>query len=430
MSEKKSIFTWYLSINLLLKITIAITAGSIVGILLIILGVDTKLYIQIFQPLGDVLIRLLKMIVIPVVSLSLIVGAASLAPSKLSSIGIKILVIYFITNAAAVFLGLLSANIFKPGLGMNLVSDIAAVSTSAPPQSITQVFLNIIPTNPIESLVRGDILPIIFFSFIFGVSLAILVEKKVKGAKVLLEALEGAVETIYIIVSGVMQYAPIGVFALISIVFALHGPKVLGPLLFVIVVCYITYIVQLFLVFGGLLAANKLSVSVFFKKTTQALITAFVTRTSSGTLPVSMDSMEKLGVPRAISSFTLPLGATINMNGTSIYLGVCAMFVGYATNTPLTIEQQIVTVVTASLAAIGTAGIPGAGAIMLLLVFETIGLKLTEGSAIATAYAMILGIDTILDMGRTCLNVGGDMVCTAIIAKSEQELDEKAWELE
>ena len=427
MNTKKSFFNWYLSINLLLKITIAIVMGSIVGVLLIVLEVDAESYIDIVSPLGDVLIRLLKMIVIPVVSLSLIVGAASLAPSKLGSVGIKILVIYFVTNAVAVFLGLLFANIFKPGLGMNLVSDITTVITVKPPQSMVQVFLNIIPTNLIESLVKGDILPIIFFSFLFGISIAILKEKKVKGAQVLLEVLEGAVEAIYVIVGGVMQYAPIGVFALISIVFAIHGAKVLGPLLFVIVVCYITYTVQLFLVFGGMLAMNKLNIVVFFKKTTQAFITAFVTRSSSGTLPVSMNSMENLGVPRAISSFTLPLGATINMNGTGIYLGICAMFVGYATNTPLTIEQQITTVITASLAAIGTAGIPGAGAIMLLLVFETIGFKFTEGSAIATAYAMILGIDTILDMGRTSLNVGGDMVCTAIITKSENELDEMKW---
>ena len=427
MNTKKSFFNWYLSINLLLKITIAIVMGSIVGVLLIVLEVDAESYIDIVSPLGDVLIRLLKMIVIPVVSLSLIVGAASLAPSKLGSVGIKILVIYFVTNAVAVFLGLLFANIFKPGLGMNLVSDITTVITVKPPQSMVQVFLNIIPTNLIESLVKGDILPIIFFSFLFGISIAILKEKKVKGAQVLLEVLEGAVEAIYVIVGGVMQYAPIGVFALISIVFAIHGAKVLGPLLFVIVVCYITSTVQLFLVFGGMLAMNKLNIVVFFKKTTQAFITAFVTRSSSGTLPVSMNSMENLGVPRAISSFTLPLGATINMNGTAIYLGICAMFVGYATNTPLTIEQQITTVITASLAAIGTAGIPGAGAIMLLLVFETIGFKFTEGSAIATAYAMILGIDTILDMGRTSLNVGGDMVCTAIITKSENELDEMKW---
>ena len=427
MNTKKSFFNWYLSINLLLKITIAIVMGSIVGVLLIVLEVDAESYIDIVSHLGDVLIRLLKMIVIPVVSLSLIVGAASLAPSKLGSVGIKILVIYFVTNAVAVFLGLLFANIFKPGLGMNLVSDITTVITVKPPQSMVQVFLNIIPTNLIESLVKGDILPIIFFSFLFGISIAILKEKKVKGAQVLLEVLEGAVEAIYVIVGGVMQYAPIGVFALISIVFAIHGAKVLGPLLFVIVVCYITYTVQLFLVFGGMLAMNKLNIVVFFKKTTQAFITAFVTRSSSGTLPVSMNSMENLGVPRAISSFTLPLGATINMNGTAIYLGICAMFVGYATNTPLTIEQQITTVITASLAAIGTAGIPGAGAIMLLLVFETIGFKFTEGSAIATAYAMILGIDTILDMGRTSLNVGGDMVCTAIITKYENELDEMKW---
>jgi len=166
----------------------------------------------------------------------------------------------------------------------------------------------------------------------------------------------------------------------------------------------------------------------FMKGANEALITAFVTRSSSGTLPVTMRvSEEKLGIPRSISSFTLPLGATINMNGTAIYLGVCAMFVGYAIGQPLTFAQQMTVVTTATLAAIGTAGVPGAGAIMLLMVLESVGLKVEAGSAVAAAYAMILGIDALLDMGRTCLNVGGDMVCTAIVAKGEGELDMEKW---
>ena len=158
------------------------------------------------------------------------------------------------------------------------------------------------------------------------------------------------------------------------------------------------------------------------------MITAFVTRSSNGTLPVTLrNTEENMGVPRAISSFTLPLGATINMDGTAIYLGVCASFIGFATGNPLTFAQMSTIVLTATLASIGTAGVPGAGAIMLLMVLESIGLGVTEGSAIAAAYAMILGIDALLDMGRTWLNVSGDMVGTAIVAKSEKELDASKW---
>jgi Na+/H+-dicarboxylate symporter len=161
------------------------------------------------------------------------------------------------------------------------------------------------------------------------------------------------------------------------------------------------------------------------------MITAFVTRSSSGTLPVSMRVCEEnLGIPRSVSSFTLPLGATINMNGTAIYLGVCAMFIGYAIGEPLTMAQQMTVVTTATLAAIGTAGVPGAGAIMLLMVLESIGLRVDAGSAVAAGYAMILGIDALLDMGRTSVNVTGDMVCTAIVAKGENELDMEAWNAE
>jgi Na+/H+-dicarboxylate symporter len=232
----------------------------------------------------------------------------------------------------------------------------------------------------------------------------------------------------YKVVSGIMQYAPIGVFVLISIVFAQQGPKALGPLLVVTLTVYLGLIVHLVGVYGGLLSVYKLGFIRFWKGANEAIITAFVTRSSGGTLPITLRvTEENLGVPRTISSFSLPLGATINMDGTAIYLGVCAMFIGYATGNPLTFNQQLTVVITATLASIGTAGVPGAGAIMLLMVLESIGLKVTEGSAVAAAYAMILGIDALLDMGRTALNVAGDIAGTTIVAKSEKELDMAKW---
>jgi Na+/H+-dicarboxylate symporters len=181
-------------------------------------------------------------------------------------------------------------------------------------------------------------------------------------------------------------------------------------------------------VYGGLLSVFRLGFFKFLKGANEAMITAFVTRSSSGTLPITLRCAEEnLGAPRSIASFTLPLGATINMDGTAIYLGVCAMFIGNAIGQPLSFSQQLTVIITATLASIGTAGVPGAGAIMLLMVLESIGLKVTEGSAVAAAYAMILGIDALLDMGRTCINVTGDMAGTAIIAKTEKELDLAKW---
>ncbi|MDR1934815.1 MAG: dicarboxylate/amino acid:cation symporter [Candidatus Accumulibacter sp.] len=424
---------WYFKTNLLVRILIGLVAGCIVGI---ILGYGspetTKAFIANTSFLGDIFIRLLKMIVVPVILFSLIGGAASIAPSRLGRVGLKIVGFYLVTSALSVALGLIFANLFQPGSGMNIVGSEGAKAVERKPPALADIFLNIIPTNPVESLAKADVLPIIFFAIVFGIAISLLKDSKdatlAKGADALFEVVNAAAETMYKIVRGIMEYAPIGVFFLIAIVFARQGPSALGPLLLVTLTCYLAFIALVILGYGGLLAVFRLGLFTFLKGANEALITAFVTRSSSGTLPVSLRCAEEnLGIPRSISSFTLPLGATVNMNGTAIYLGVCAMFIGYATGHPLTVDQQWIVVTTATLAAIGTAGVPGAGAIMLLMVLESIGMKVEAGSAIAAAYAMILGIDALLDMGRTCLNVGGDIACTAIVAKTEGELDETKW---
>ena len=433
MAEKKGMLDWYFKSNLLSRIMIALIGGVVVGIAL---GygdpATTKEFVDNTKFLGDIFIRLLKMIVVPVILFSLIGGAASIAPSKLGRIGVKIIAFYMATSALSVALGLFFANLLQPGSGMNLVGSAGVAGKAAAAPTLATVFMNIIPTNPAESLAKGDVLPIIFFAMLFGLSIAFLRDAKdatvVKGANTLYEVINAAAETMYKIVHGIMQYAPIGVFFLIAIVFAQQGAKALGPLLLVTVTVYLALIALTIIGYGGLLAVFRLGFFKFLKGANEAMITAFVTRSSSGTLPVTMRvSEEKLGIPRSISSFTLPLGATINMNGTAIYLGICAMFVGYAIGQPLTFAQQMTVVTTATLAAIGTAGVPGAGAIMLLMVLESVGLKVEAGSAVAAGYAMILGIDALLDMGRTCLNVTGDMVCTAIVAKGENEMDMEKW---
>ena len=425
--------SWYFKSNLLSRILIGLVAGAVVGIALGYGSPDTvKAFVDNTKFFGDIFIRLLKMIVVPVILFSLIAGAASIAPSRLGRVGVKIMAYYLATSALAVAIGLAFANVFQPGAGMGIVGDAAVQGKVAESPTISQILLNIVPTNPAESLAKGDVLPIIFFAMLFGLAISFLKDSKdetlVKSAGTLHDMVNAAAETMYKIVNGIMQYAPIGVFFLIAMVFAQQGAKALGPLLFVTLTVYVGLLVHLVISYGGIMAVAGLGFGKFLKGANEAMITAFVTRSSGGTLPVTMRcSEEKLGIPRSVCSFTLPLGATINMDGTAIYLGVCAMFIGYATGNPLTMDQQLTVIITATLASIGTAGVPGAGAIMLLMVLESIGMKVEAGSAVAAAYAMILGIDALLDMGRTCLNVGGDMAGSAIVAKSEQELDLAKW---
>ncbi|MCX7774637.1 MAG: dicarboxylate/amino acid:cation symporter [Rectinemataceae bacterium] len=430
--KRRGALDWYFKTNLLARILIGLVLGAIVGIILGFFPSAVKPFVDNSKFFGDLFIRLLKMIVVPVILFSLISGAASIAPSRLGKVGVKVMVYYLLTSAFAVLIGLIFANIFQPGAGFNVVGDAAVKGKEAAAPTILQILLNIVPTNPFESIMKGDVLPIIFFAVVFGIGISYVKDSKqqalAKAGTTLLDATNAAAEAMYKVVSGIMQYAPIGVFVLIAQVFAQQGPKAIGPLLMVTLATYLALIVHAVGVYGGLLSVFRLGFFKFLKGANEAMITAFVTRSSSGTLPVTMRcSEENLGIPRSISSFTLPLGATINMDGTAIYLGVCAMFIGYATNQPLTINQQLTVIITATLASIGTAGVPGAGAIMLLMVLESIGLKVAEGSAVAAAYAMILGIDALLDMGRTCINVTGDMAGSAIVAKSEGELDMAKW---
>ncbi|KUK58268.1 MAG: Sodium:dicarboxylate symporter [Synergistales bacterium 53_16] len=425
-NERKGMFDWYFKSNLLVRILIGLVLGGIVGLV----AGESILWVE---PFGNLFVRLLKMIVMPLILTTLVIGAAGISPAELGKVGIKIVVYYLITSAFAVAVGLLMGNIFKPGLGLDLGAVGEAAGRALERPSVVNTFLNIIPTNPFEALTTGAVLPTIFFAVIFGIGVSYLKissNERIRNAgEIIYNVFDGAAEVMYIIVKWVLQYAPIGVFALIAVVFAKQGSKVVGPLGVVTLACFLGYIIHVIVVYGGLLTLNRLSFVKFLRGARDAMVTAFVTRSSSGTLPVTMrNAEENLGIPRSIYSFTLPIGATINMDGTAIYQGVCALFIGFAVGMPLTLPQQLTVILTAVLASIGTAGVPGAGAIMLLMVLETVGLPLHEGSPIAAAYAMILGIDAILDMGRTCINVTGDLTGTTLVAKSEKMIDTKVWE--
>ncbi len=422
---KKGALSWYFNFNLLYRILIGLVLGALLGIIF-------REKILWIAPFGALFVRLLKMIMMPIIFSTLVVGAASISPAKLGKVGLRVVVFYLITSAFAVFVGLLMGSIFRPSAEMGaLVAGAAGKAAAKTP--ISTVLLDIIPTSVAQAVVNEKVLQVIFFAIIFGIGISYLNISKDKRLKTsgetLIAVFDGTAEVMMRMVTGIMQYAPIGVLALVADVFAKQGSKVAGSLAVVTVACFLGYAIHVVLVYGGMLKLNKLSIRRFFKDAKDPFITAFVTRSSSGTLPVTIEAAKRLGIPRDVYSFSLPLGATINMDGTAIYQGVCAIFISLTvTGANFTLGQMGIIIVTATLASIGTAGVPGAGAIMLLMVLESVGLPVVEGSAVAGAYAMILGIDAILDMGRTALNVTGDLVCTTVVSKGMGLLDQKAWE--
>jgi len=413
----------YLGFPLIYKITIGLVVGIIVGI-----AVGPA--IAPVKPLGDFFVTLLKMIVMPVVFFSLVVGSSSIAPKRGARMGVKTIVLYLVTTFIAVLIGLGMANLFHPGMGMALVGEEVVKEVAAP--SIKDVLLGLIPKNPFGALATGAVLPTIVFAILLGTSLSYLKELKVprlaEASSTVLTVFEGLAEAMYRLVRWILEVAPYGVFALLAVVVGTQGARVLGPLGVVCGAVYAGLIIHYLVVYGGLLKVWGLNPVKLWSGARDASLTAFVTRSSSGTLPVTMSVAEqKLGIHRGIFAFTLPLGATINMDGTCLYQAVCAMFIANAVGMPLSAGAQAIVMLTAVLASIGTAGVPGAGAIMLLMVLESVGLPVEAGTAVAVAYGMILGIDAILDMGRTSLNVTGDLAVTSIVAKTEKMLNLDFW---
>jgi Na+/H+-dicarboxylate symporter len=393
------------------KILVGLVAGIIAGILL---QGAPNIANDWIKPFGTLFLNLIKMIIVPLVLASLVVGTCGLGDvKKLGRVGGKTMAYYLLTTAFAVTLGLILSNIFKVGAGFTLPANIEAAEAAAAPK-VVDTLLNIIPTNPIKAMADGNMLQIIAFALIVGSGIIALGEK----GKPLFDFFDSLAEVCYIITGGIMNFAPYAVFALIVPVVATNGPKVLLPLLSVILIVYFGCALHAVLVYSSTVSVfAKMSPLKFFKGIFPAQAIAFTTCSSSATLPVNMKCTEEnLGVPKSISSFVLPLGATINMDGTALYQGVCALFIANVYGIDLTISQQLTIVLTATLASIGTAGVPGAGLIMLTMVLQSLGLPL-EG------LALVAGIDRILDMARTTINITGDSACAVVIAASENELD-------
>ena len=362
-------------------------------------------------PVGTMFINLIKMMIVPVVLCSLIVGMTSMGDmKKLGRIGIKTVAFYMVTTAIAIVIGFSVAGVIEPGIGMALPSEAAPKVKEAP--SVMQVFVNMIPKNPIESMAKADILPVIVFALFIGAGIISVGGKK--GA-ILINVFDSGAEVCYKIIAMIMRLAPIGVFCLLLPVVVQNGPKVLLPLLSVIMAMAIGSIIHAVVVYSGIAAAaGHMSPMKFFRGMAEAMVIAFTTCSSAGTLPVNMkNTQEKLGVKRDIASFVLPLGATINMDGTALYMGVCSLFIANVYNIPLTMDQMMLIILTGTLASIGTAGVPGAGLIMLAMVLQSVGLPM-EG------LALVAGIDRVLDMFRTTLNITGDAAVAVAIDATEK----------
>lgn len=392
------------------KIFIGLLAGIVAGLAL---GSSPELAATYIAPLGTLFLNLIKMIIVPLVFSSLIVGAASTGDvRKLGRIGGKTVAFYLITTAVAVVIGLVLGNVMQPGAGLSIPVDAAVEAAEAPP--LAQTLLNVIPSNPLNALVTGNMLQTITFALFLGIGVTVLGEK----GKPFLAFFDSLAEVMYKITAFVMSFAPYGVFGLITPVVAVNGPAVLLPLLKVIIAVYLGVILHSLIVYSSLVKfVGKMSPMKFFKGIAPAATVAFSTASSSGTLPITIKSAkENLGVSTGIASFVLPLGATINMDGTALYQGVCALFVAQVYGLDLSLAQQVTIILTATLASIGTAGVPGAGFIMLTMVLTSVGLPL-EGSA------LIAGVDRILDMARTCVNVVGDAAVAVAVSATEEELE-------
>ena len=394
--------------NLSMKILISLVLAVIAGL---IAGAENVPWIKMWiAPIGTMFINLIKMMIVPVVFASLVVGVTSLGDTKkLGRIGIKVVVLYLMTTAVAITIGFGIAGIIQPGVGMDIAGAVAPSVKEAP--SVMQVFVNMIPSNPVASMAKAEILPIIVFSLFVGVGIT----KAGKKGEGLIGFFDSVAEVSYKIIEMIMQLAPYGVFALLLPVVAENGPQVLLPLLSVILAVFIGCVIHAVCVYSSLAAVlGKVNPVKFFKGMSEAMLIAFTTCSSAAALPVNMkNTQEKLGVSREVSSFVLPLGATINMDGTALYMGVCSLFIANIFGVDLTAGQMMMIVLTGTLASIGTAGVPGAGLIMLAMVLQSVGLPM-EG------LALVAGIDRVLDMFRTCLNVTGDGAVTVAINQTEK----------
>jgi len=376
--------------------------------------IDAYLVNGLILLIGKIFIASLKLLVVPLVFVSLVCGAGGLGDSsKLGRIGLKTITLYLLTTATAIMIAVLVANLVDPGVGINLAEGASFVAKESPP--LVDVLINIFPSNPVQAMAEGNMLQIIVFAILLGVAVA---RSGEPGARVI-QLFTDFNEVIMTLVTMLMKLAPYGVFCLMVRLFAQQGIGVIGDL----AVYFFTVLFVLMLHGFGTYAIllkfiGRLSPLAFYRKMRATMLFAFSTASSNATIPVTMRTVEnRLGVKNSIASFTVPLGATINMDGTAIMQGVATVFIAQAYNIDISLSGYLMVVVTATLASIGTAGVPGVGLITLAMVLQQVGLPV-EG------IALIIGVDRLLDMVRTAVNVTGDSTVSCLVAKSEGQFDQ------
>ena len=402
------------------KIFIALISGALLGVLIHYFMPngyfrDTVLVGGIFYVVGQGFIRLMQMLVVPLVFCSLVCGSMSIGDTKtLGKVGIKTVIFYLFTTAMAICIALGVASLINPGIGISLESVKAADVTVAEPTSFADTLLNIIPKNPIGSMANGDMLPIIVFALFVGILLAKMGSKASTVSNFFSQFNDLMME----MTMAVMTIAPIGVFCLIAKTFSEIGFSAFLPMLKYMGAVILALAIQCFGSYQALLFVfTRLNPIRFIRKFVPVMMFAFTTATSNATSPMSIDTLnKKMGVSKKISSFTIPLGATVNMDGTSIMQGVAVIFIAQAYGIALTPSDMLTVIATATIASIGTAGVPSVGLVTLSMVLTSVGLP-TEG------IALIMGIDRILDMMRTAVNITGDAICTTIVAHQNKMLD-------
>ena len=393
--------------SLALQIFTALVLAIIAGLLL---GGHTAFANTYIKPFGTIFLNLLKFVVCPVVLFSILCGMISMKDiKKVGSIGLKTVVYYMLTTAVAIVIGLTMGQLFKGVFPALSTSDLVYETKAATP--FMQVLVDIFPSNFLAPLVNANMLQIIVIAIFLGFGI-ILVGDEAAG-------LRSGIEQINLVFMKIMELilklSPIGVFCLLTPVVAENGAKIVGSLAMVLLCAYVSYFLHAVIVYSATVRTlGDVRPIDFFKGMAPAMIFAFSSASSVGTLPLTLECSEKLGADKEVSAFVLPLGATINMDGTAIYQGVCAIFIAACFGIELTLAQMATIVITATLASIGTAGVPGAGMVMLAMVLQSVGLPV-EG------IALVAGVDRIFDMGRTVLNITGDASCAVIVSKLEKK---------
>ncbi|MDN7131132.1 dicarboxylate/amino acid:cation symporter [Vreelandella profundi] len=397
----------YLNASLILRVTIALVLGVLVGL---VGGESVAVWLA---PLGDLLLRLLTFLIVPIVLFTLMVGVNQSREGSAGRIGGKVFGYYLASSALAIMVGLTVATLFSPGSGMTL-NDEASFSVPENP-GVVDALLNIVPDNIIGAFAELNMLGIIFTALVFGIALLKMRQSPRQHAmgERLYEVIEALNDVTLKVMSGVLHYVPIGVFAIVAETVSRQGLETLLSLGDMVVVLYIALGMHV-LLYCGIMRLFGVKLRTFFREARTPMLTAFATQSSSGTLPLTVNAARRLGISKSIYGFSLPLGATLNMDGAAIRIAISAVFAANVIGAPLDFISMVQIVLIGTLVSVGTAGVPGAGIIMIATVFAQVGLPIET-------VALLAAIDALVGMGATALNVTGDLVGTSVIARSEGE---------